>query len=55
MKLGVFHFNTEYSIRADELAIAAEERGFESLWFPEHTHIPASRLTQWPGPAAAAA
>lgn len=49
MKLGVFHFNTEYSIRADELAIAAEERGFESLWFPEHTHIPASRETQWPG------
>ena len=49
MKLGVFHFNTEYSIRADELAIAAEERGFESLWFPEHTHIPASRLTAWPG------
>ena len=49
MKLGVFSFNTEYSIRADELAIAAEERGFESLWFPEHTHIPASRLTPWPG------
>ena len=49
MKLGVFHFNTEYSIRADELAIAAEERGFESLWFPEHTHIPASRQTEWPG------
>lgn len=49
MKLGVFHFNTEYSIRADELAIAAEERGFESVWFPEHTHIPASRQTAWPG------
>ena len=49
MKLGVFHFNTEYSIRADELAVAAEERGFESLWFPEHTHIPASRQTEWPG------
>ncbi len=49
MKLGVFSFNTEYAIRADELAIAAEERGFESLWFPEHTHIPASRLTEWPG------
>jgi probable F420-dependent oxidoreductase len=49
MKLGVFSFNTEYSIRADELAVAAEERGFESVWFPEHTHIPASRLTPWPG------
>ena len=31
MKLGVLSFNTEYSIRADELAIAAEERGFESI------------------------
>ena len=49
MKLGVLSFNTEYSIRADELAIAAEERGFESVWFPEHTHIPASRETPWPG------
>jgi len=45
--LGVF--NTEYTIRADELAIAAEERGFESVWFPEHTHIPASRETAYPG------
>jgi probable F420-dependent oxidoreductase len=49
MKLGVFSFNTEYTIRADELAIAAEERGFESVWFPEHTHIPASRATAYPG------
>jgi len=49
MKLGVFSFNTEYTIRADELAIAAEERGFESVWFPEHTHIPASRETAYPG------
>ena len=49
MKLGVFSFNTEYTIRADELAIAAEERGFESIWFPEHTHIPASRETAYPG------
>ena len=45
--LGVF--NTEYTIRADDLAIAAEERGFESVWFPEHTHIPASRETAYPG------
>ncbi len=49
MKLGVLSFNTEYSIRADDLAIAAEQRGFESVWFPEHTHIPASRETPWPG------
>ena len=48
MKLGVFSFNTEYTIRADDLAIACEERGFESVWFPEHTHIPASRETPWP-------
>lgn len=49
MKLGVMSFNTEYSIRADDLAVAAEERGFDSVWFPEHTHIPASRATPWPG------
>ncbi|MGR8918416.1 MAG: LLM class F420-dependent oxidoreductase [Gammaproteobacteria bacterium] len=49
MHLGVFSFNTEYTIRADELAVAVEERGLESVWFPEHTHIPASRETPWPG------
>jgi probable F420-dependent oxidoreductase len=48
MRLGVLSFNTEYSIRADELAVAAEERGFESVWFPEHTHIPASRESPFP-------
>ena len=31
MKLGIFSFNTDYTIRAHELAIAAEERGFESV------------------------
>jgi len=41
VKVGVFSFNTEYTLRADRLARAAEERGFESLWLPEHTHIPA--------------
>ncbi len=41
MKIAVFSFNTEYTLRADRLARAAEERGFESLWLPEHTHIPA--------------
>ncbi|MGE0667434.1 MAG: TIGR03619 family F420-dependent LLM class oxidoreductase [Sphingomonadales bacterium] len=40
MRLGLFSFNTEYTMRADRLARAAEERGFESLWLPEHTHIP---------------
>jgi probable F420-dependent oxidoreductase len=42
-------FATDYAIRADELARAAEERGFESLWVPEHTHIPVSRRTPFPG------
>ena len=40
MHVGVFSFNTEYTLRIDRLAKAAEERGFESLWVPEHTHIP---------------
>jgi probable F420-dependent oxidoreductase len=42
-------FPTDYSIRPDELAREAEARGFESLFFPEHTHIPASRKTPYPG------
>ena len=49
MHSGVVIFATEYSIRVDELARAAEERGFESLWLPEHTHIPTSRRSPWPG------
>src|SRR6266850_6428489 len=48
MKLGVAMFATDYAIRPDEFARACEERGFESAWFPEHTHIPASRRTPWP-------
>jgi probable F420-dependent oxidoreductase len=49
MKFGLAMFPTDYAIRPDELAIAVEERGFESIWFPEHTHIPASRRTPFPG------
>ncbi len=49
MHNGVCIFPTEYSIRIDELARAAEERGFESLFVTEHTHIPASRRTPFPG------
>jgi probable F420-dependent oxidoreductase len=52
MKLGVTMFATDYAIRPDELARACEERGFESIWFPEHTHIPTSRRSPWPGGAA---
>jgi probable F420-dependent oxidoreductase len=50
MHLGVFSFNTEYSMRADRLARAAEERGFESLWVPEHTHIPVPAIGEQADP-----
>jgi probable F420-dependent oxidoreductase len=48
MDIGVTIFATGYAIRLDDLARAAEERGFESLWVPEHTHIPTSRRTPFP-------
>src|SRR5580704_15973825 len=48
MKYGIFTFPTEYSMRADQLARAVEERGFDSLWFPEHTHIPVARQSPYP-------
>ena len=48
MHFGVTMFPTEYAIAPAELARALEERGFESLWFPEHTHIPASRRSPYP-------
>ena len=51
MDFGVSIFATDYAIRIDELAREAEARGFESLWVPEHTHIPASRRSPWPGGA----
>jgi probable F420-dependent oxidoreductase len=41
-------FPTEYSVAPDELAAMVEQRGYESLFFPEHTHIPASRATPYP-------
>ena len=49
MKFGLTLFPTDYSISPAALARAAEERGFESLWFPEHSHIPAKRESPWPG------
>ncbi|MCP4005399.1 MAG: LLM class F420-dependent oxidoreductase [bacterium] len=49
MKYGVTIFPTDYSISPADLAVSAEERGFESLWFAEHSHIPASRKSPWPG------
>src|SRR5687767_15734093 len=49
MKFGVVMFPTDYSIAPGDLARALEERNFESVWFPEHTHIPTSRRSPWPG------
>ncbi|MEW2360002.1 TIGR03619 family F420-dependent LLM class oxidoreductase [Spirillospora sp. NPDC029432] len=48
MRLGITLFTTDRTITAHELAAAAEERGFASLYVPEHTHIPVSRLTAPP-------
>ncbi|CAN5147019.1 LLM class F420-dependent oxidoreductase [soil metagenome] len=48
---GLVTFLTDYSIGPAELARAAEDAGFESLFVTEHTHIPASRETPWPGGA----
>jgi probable F420-dependent oxidoreductase len=49
MHFGVSMFHTDYSIPAVELARALEERGFESMWAPEHSHIPVPRRTPFPG------
>ena len=49
MELGLAHFSTDYGMQPVELARRAEERGFESLFLPEHTHIPVSRRTPYPG------
>ena len=49
MKLGVSIFPTDTTVDPATLAAAAEDLGFESLWFPEHSHIPASRRTPWGG------
>jgi probable F420-dependent oxidoreductase len=51
MEFGVAIFPTDYAISMTELAPAAEQLGFESLWVAEHSHIPASRLSPWPGGA----
>jgi probable F420-dependent oxidoreductase len=46
---GVMMFPTDYAIQPIELARAVEDRGLDSLFFPEHTHIPTSRRSPWPG------
>jgi len=48
MKVGVFYFPVHYGIDPAELGRALEERGFESLFLCEHTHIPVSRKTPFP-------
>ena len=49
MELGLAHFLTDYGMAPAELGRQAEQRGFESLFLPEHTHIPVSRETPYPG------
>ena len=49
MHLGIAMFCTDYSIAPHELAVEAEARGIESMWLPEHSHIPTSRRSPWPG------
>ena len=48
MQLGVFHFPTDYGIDISELAAALEDRGLDSLFVCEHTHIPTSRRSPFP-------
>ena len=49
MEIGASIFFTEYSISPTELAVALEERGFDSLWVAEHSHIPVLRRFSVPG------
>jgi probable F420-dependent oxidoreductase len=48
MHIGLTMFATDYAIAPHVLAQEAEARGFESIWLPEHTHIPANRKTPYP-------
>jgi probable F420-dependent oxidoreductase len=49
MQIGIFAPTTDYAAPAHLLARASEERGFDSFWVPEHTHIPVSRRSPFPG------
>ncbi len=49
VQFGVNIFPTDKSINPLVVAQEAEARGFESIWFPEHSHIPTSRVTPWGG------
>jgi probable F420-dependent oxidoreductase len=48
MKFGVHMFATDYSMDVVELGRAVEDLGFESLFIPEHTHIPTNRRSPYP-------
>ena len=48
MKIGAAMFFTDYSMSPAELALALEERGFDSIWAPEHSHIPLVRRVSHP-------
>jgi probable F420-dependent oxidoreductase len=52
MKFGVCMFPTEYAMHPASLGKAVESRGFESLFFPEHTHIPSNRVSHRPSSTA---
>src|ERR1700743_2411165 len=49
MEFGASIFFTDYSISPAELAVALEQRGFDSVWAAEHSHIPVPRRTPPPG------
>lgn len=49
MKVGLALYCSDETIPPDELAVEVEQRGFECLLFPDHSHIPTSRVTPWPG------
>ncbi len=49
MRYGLAYFPTDQSMQPIEFGEAAEAAGFESIWFPEHSHIPVSRRTPWGG------
>ncbi|MGI8518948.1 MAG: LLM class F420-dependent oxidoreductase [Acidimicrobiia bacterium] len=49
MDFGVFIFPTDQTLGPIDAARQAEAAGFESIWFPEHSHIPVSRGTPWGG------
>lgn len=49
MHFGASMFFTDYSMSPSDLARALEDRGFESVWAPEHSHIPTSRRSPWGG------